>query len=119
MKFSKEAKITILAVLCSGIGFILGQMNMEKAINLPGFKEAHLFGIHAAYLRGCVESNGPGKWEECVQGAINATKDVRDILDQEPQILFNPPVLPEQPKTGHEQIPNLEKMLKKQNTIMI
>lgn len=90
MKFSKSGGLTILVVFCLSVGFLLGQKVQESVINLEAMKEANLFSVHAAYLRGCVE-NSPGNWEKCVQGAIKSTKDVRDILDQEPALLFTPP----------------------------
>lgn len=85
MKFSNAGKKTILAVTCLGIGFILGQMNMEKAINLPGMKEGHVFGVHMSYMRGCVENKSPDTtWEKCVEGAKATANDVREIMDKEP-----------------------------------
>lgn len=135
MKFSQSGKYLILSVFCLGIGFIAGQFNMEKAINLEGMKEAHYFGVHASYLRGCTENKAEGtSWQTCVQGAQNATQDVRDILEQEPTVIYVDPQgkelrreIPEsskkfyQPETT-QQDKELQEMLNKmhnQQTIMI
>jgi len=92
MKFSQSGKYLILAVFCLGVGFIAGQFNMEKAINLEGMKEAHYFGVHASYLRGCTENKAEGtSWQTCVKGAQDATQDVRDILEQEPTVIYVDP----------------------------
>lgn len=121
MKLSQMGKYIILSVTCLGLGIILGQMNMERAINLEGMKEAHLFGVHASYLRGCTENNSEETtWADCVQGAQNATKDVRDILDQNPELMHEVPQAPvPKPERGDINQQDLKKMLLNQKTILI
>lgn len=119
-KSSKEGKITILVVACLSIGFLAGQFNIQRVINIDSMKEAFLFNTHTAYLRGCVENLGPGHWSQCVQGAQNTTKDMKDILDQEPSRMFHSPVPP--PSSGQSTTPpTIEELIKKSNkkTIMI
>lgn len=113
MKFSQSGKYLILAVFCLGVGFISGQYNMEKAINLEGMKEAHYFGVHASYLRGCTENKAEGiTWQECVKGAQNATQDVRDIMEQEPTVIYVDP----QGKEIRRHIPESSKKFYKPET---
>jgi hypothetical protein len=95
MKLSKSGGLTILAVFCLSVGILIGQYTIQKAVNIESMREATLFSVHAAYLRGCVESN-PGNWDKCVEGAINNTSDTREILTKEPERMFNPPLVPQE-----------------------
>ena len=133
MKFSQSGKYLIISVLCLGVGFIAGQFNMETAINLEGIKEAHYFGVHASYLRGCVENKDKKatSFQDCVAGAKNATADVREIMEKEPTVIYVDPqgkeikrVEPKQPKTSKQELDPaqqnmLKQMMKNKNEFMI
>lgn len=119
MKISKSGGLTILAVFCLSVGILVGQYTIQKAVNIESMKEATLFAVHSAYLRGCVENN-KGSWDQCVQGAQNSTQDFRDILDQEPERMFAPPEFQKDTKIEPTK-PSLEELMKnnKGNGIMI
>lgn len=87
MKTSPIGKIVICITLAFGIGFILGQKNIEKAVNIDGIMEAHLDGIRSTYLKGCTENNNsttPESFQECVRKAKLEEKEQRSIIEQNP-----------------------------------
>lgn len=120
MKISKSGGLTILVVFCLSIGILIGQYTIQKAVNIEFMREATLFSVHAAYLRGCIEAYpgpGSGHWDECVQGAIHNTRETREILEKEPERMFNPPPPPTPQKESKIQPtkPLLEELIKKGN----
>lgn len=117
MKLSKSGGLTILVVACLSLGVLIGQYTIQQAFNFESMREAQLFSVHAAYLRGCVESN-PGNWDACVQGAIRNTEDTREILTKEPERMFNPPAIPQETKIQPTK-PSIEEMMKGKKGIMI
>ena len=111
MKISKAGGLTILVVFCLSVGILIGQYNIQRVLNIESMREATLFSVHGAYLRGCVE-NHKGNWNDCVQGAINSTQDFREILTKEPERMFNPPPMRQESKQNPTK-PSLEELLHK------
>lgn len=69
------------------IGILIGLMFFLNYFSLDGIINAHLFGVHASYMRGCVE-NSDKPWKECVEKAQINTNDVKEILEKEPKRVF-------------------------------